>query len=244
MFVSSQYNQKRLVKQQGKEEMEEVLMSDLEKLGKMQALIDTMLEIRPRNVRMNRVALVLEALDCVVVELCDMYGKLCGELCRVVLRIYDVGGKVEACEGLRVVKKAAVQGDELADYFELCRELGVVHSSRSPQIEPIPEENIRTLERMANGDDHYGHQVVEVNNNEEKAMVLVSPNNNGSSAGTVIISEKWEVFDDDEEHNASFTDGTSSSMVMSSTNPFLDDSLRIVPCNPPHNQALPDLITF
>ncbi|XP_028752615.1 putative clathrin assembly protein At1g25240 [Neltuma alba] len=238
-FVSSQYQ--RRSKQ--RKEIEDTLMQELEKLQKMQTLIDTLLEIRPLNERMSSVALILEAMDCVVVELSDLYGKFCREMSRILLRIYDMGGKMEASVGLRVVQKAAIQGEELASYFESCREMGVVHASRSPKIERISEENIRTLERMANGDHEKMTKMMtttkvedegEKNNNQEKAIVLLS--NEGS--GTVI-TEKWEVFEDDD---ASLNDG--NSIISTSTNPFLDDSYSLVPYNPPHNQVLPDLITF
>ncbi|KAI9075712.1 hypothetical protein K1719_042328 [Acacia pycnantha] len=241
-FVSSEH-QKRITKQ--RKEIEDTLMRELERLQKMQSLMDTILEIRPQSLRMYSVALILEAMDCVVVELSDMYRKLCAEMSRILLRIYDIGGKIEAGVGLRVVQKAAMQGEDLACYFELCREIGVVHASRGPKIERISEENIRTLERMANGDlekskyEECGgrhHQQVEIRN-EEKAIVPISVSKEGS--GTVI-TEKWEVFD--VEVNASFNYG---SCMISSTNPFLDDSLSLVPYNPPHNQVdIPDLITF
>ncbi|XP_054823104.1 putative clathrin assembly protein At1g25240 [Prosopis cineraria] len=226
-FVSSEY-QKR---SKQRKEIEDTLMQELEKLQKMQTLIDTILQIRPLNERINNVALILEAMDCMVVELSDLYGKFCGEMSRILLRIYDMGGKMEASLGLRVVQKAAIQGEELACYFEFCREMGIVHAYRSPKVERISEENIRTLERMANGEDE--KKMIEMEKKEEKGIVL--PSKEGSET---VITEKWEVFEDD---NRGLNDGNNSIIASANSNPFLEESFySLVPYNPP----LPDLITF
>jgi hypothetical protein len=96
------------------------------------------------------VAFILEAMDCIIVEVFDVYSKFCDRIARVLLRIYDVGGKMEACVGLKVLKKAIVQGDELAYYIEVCRDIGVLNTSQCPKIERISED-IQDLEKIISG---------------------------------------------------------------------------------------------
>lgn len=245
-FVSSEVK-----KQKNKEgEVEGTLMEELEKLQKLQAMIDMLLQIKPRNTDMN-VGLVLEAMDCVIVEVFDVYSKFCKKIATVLLRIYDVGGKLEASMGLKVLQKASVQRDELSEYFEFCRVIGVLNASQCPKIERIPEEDIRDLERIISGASAKKSNNGVVDGNEEEKAIVVRD----FSASSIIESEKglitvithqWEVFDDDILVDVRGNNKVCNGVIgTTTTNPF-EESYSLVPYVPhvAHNQVLPDLISL
>ncbi|CAL0306051.1 unnamed protein product [Lupinus luteus] len=233
-------------------EVEETLMEELEKLQKLQGLIDRLMQIKPGNMNMN-VGLILEAMDCVIVEVFDIYSKFCKMIAKVLLRIYDIGGRVEAGIGLNVLQKATIQGDELTLYIEFCREIGVLNASQCPRIQRIPEEDIQDLEKIISG--AFEKKKMEGNgngggglNNEDKAIVVGQCENESENGLTTVITHQWEVFDDDimvidvEEFNDLRPN------IVTKTNPFEENSSNsLVPYHPPsvHNQVvLPDLISF
>ena len=232
-------------------EVEETLMEELEKLQKMQAMIDMLLQIKPRYMNENmNVSLILEAMDCVIVEVFDVYSKFCNGIAKVLLRIYDVGGKVEACIGLKVLQKAIVQGDELSCYIEFCRDIGVLNASQCPEIERISEEDIQDLERIISGAYYDKKNMEGVNDgeNQDKATVLrdclqLKESKNGL---TTVITHQWETFYDDtlvDVEGISFTNGAKVNAV-ATTNPF-EESYSIVPYFSVNvNHVLPDLISL
>lgn len=239
-FSSSEY----IKKSKQSKEIEDSLMEELKKLQKMQSLIDAILQIRPQNEHTNDVGLILEALDCIIVEVFDLYGKFRKGIARILLRINDMGGKVEASIGLKVLQKAAIQGDELSWYFELCKEIGVVNASQCPSVERISEENIQNLQRIANGDYDKIKGLQDID--EEKAIVVRDCSANeqklSKNGSKTVITEKWEVFEDD--LLVDFRDYASDGgKVIVTTNPF-EDSYSLVPYSPAYNRVLPDLISF
>ncbi|GLT53831.1 hypothetical protein SLA2020_270740 [Shorea laevis] len=142
---------------------EEPFTEDLTRLQKWQSLLDVLLQIKPQGENMI-VTLILEAMECVIVEIFEVYSRICGGIAHALLRVYETGGKVEAEMALKVLQKARVQGEELTLYFEFCRDIGVMNASEFPKIEQIPDEDIRDLERIiSNG--------VSVSN-EDRAIVL------------------------------------------------------------------------
>lgn len=255
-------------------EVEETLTEELDKLQKLQSMIDMLLHIKPRNnLNMNH-GLILEAMDCVIVEVFDVYSKFCKRIARVLLRIYDVGGKVEAGIALKVLQKAMAQGDELSFYFEYCRDIGVLNASQCPKIERISEEDIQDLETIIGSGGASdakkkslefldgGNGVAAVGNNEDKAIVLsdcyaATVKNSQEKGLTTVITHQWEVFDDDDifgggggggvKGNDVFNIGAMA-IVKTSTNPFEESyNYSLVPCHPVvHNNqvVLPDLISF
>ncbi|GLT27698.1 hypothetical protein SLA2020_026760 [Shorea laevis] len=125
------------------------ILQELVKLQKLQSLLDILLEIKPRAHNM-KVSLILEAMDCVVIEIYDIYSRICGGIARVLWRIHSAA-KLEAVMALHVLQKATKQVDELRMYFEFCKDLGVLNANDCPPITPIPEEDIRELERLIHG---------------------------------------------------------------------------------------------
>jgi hypothetical protein len=253
-FVSSEL--KNLAKNNNKEvEVEETLMEELEKLQKLQIMIDMLLQIKPRHMNNMNVALILEAMDCIIVEVFDVYSKFCDRIARVLLRIYDVGGKMEACVGLKVLKKAIVQGDELAYYIEVCRDIGVLNASQCPKIERISEEDIQDLEKIISG-AYSAKKSLEgandgvENENQDKDIVVrdclqLKESKNGL---TTVITHQWEVFYDDtlvdDVKGNSVINGEKGSIFIT-TNPF-EESYSMVPYCHVHvnHQVLPDLISL
>lgn len=254
-FVSSEL--KNLAKNNNKDvEVEETLMEELEKLQKLQIMIDMLLQIKPRHMNNNmNVALILEAMDCIIVEVFDVYSKFCDRIAGVLLRIYDVGGKMEACVGLKVLKKAIVQGDELAYYIEVCRDVGVLNASQCPEIERISEEDIQDLERIISG-AYSAKKSLEgandgvENENQDKSIVVrdclqLKESKNGL---TTVITHQWEVFYDDilvdDVKGNSVINGEKGNIFIT-TNPF-EESYSMVPyCHVQVNhQVLPDLISL
>ncbi|CAL5213931.1 unnamed protein product [Lathyrus oleraceus] len=238
-------------------EVEETLMEELEKLQKLQTMIDMLLQIKPKHMNMS-VGLVLEAMDCVIIEVFDVYSKFCNKIAGVLMRIYDVGGKTEACVGLRVLQKAIVQGDELASYIEYCRDIGVLNASQCPKIERISEEDIQDLERIISG-AYYAKKKnmkgvnggVENEKNQDKAIEArdyLHHKESSENGLTTVVTHQWEVFfdetfvDDDVKEN-NVINGKKGNNV-TTTNPF-EESYSLVPyCHVHVNQVLPDLISL
>ncbi|KAF7820486.1 putative clathrin assembly protein [Senna tora] len=141
-FLASEFKKQN----KRRKKAEETVMEELERLQAMQGLINMLLKIKPRNPNLH-VSLVLEAMDCVVVELFDVYSKFCKGIARALLRIYEIGGKEEARVGIRVLQKAEMQCDELSVYFDFCREIGVLNASQCPKLESFPEGFYRVTRR-------------------------------------------------------------------------------------------------
>ncbi|KAJ1393712.1 Phosphoinositide-binding clathrin adaptor, domain 2 [Sesbania bispinosa] len=232
-------------------EMEETLMEELQNLDKLQGLIDMLLQIKPRTQNMN-VGLILEAMDCVMDEVLEVYGKLSKGIHRALLRIHDIGGKEEASFALDVVKKAKMQGDKLSLYFDFCRDIGMVNASDYPKIVSIPEKDIQELQRIMNG--AFERKGLEGENggvgNEDKAILVrdcsaiatVSEQMQSQNGLMTVITDQWQVFDDD--IIVGVQQNTSNVISLThTTNPFVE-SYSLVPYNPIYNHVLPDLISL
>ncbi|KAL4196051.1 hypothetical protein AMTRI_Chr04g244100 [Amborella trichopoda] len=130
---------------EGETEMETVLS----KLQRSQALLDLLLQIRPYGNGMNQ-KLVLEAMDCVVIEIFDVYSNICNGVARVLIGIFEAN-KREAIFALKILKKASDQSTHLTSYFNISREMGVLNATEFPSVEKIPEQDIRDLEQIVYG---------------------------------------------------------------------------------------------
>ncbi|GMJ13357.1 hypothetical protein like AT1G25240 [Hibiscus trionum] len=163
------------------------------RLQKWQSLLDLLLQIKPRAENM-KVRLILEAMDCVIIEIFDVYGIICSEIAKVSLRIYSIS-KHEAPLALKVLKKATKQGEELSLFFEFCKEYGVQNACEFPTVTRIPEQDLEELKSIINGVSVSDKGLM--NNNEcfmEMATVL-EEDTKGSLK--TIITDKWVVFDEE-----------------------------------------------
>ncbi|XP_071691478.1 putative clathrin assembly protein At1g25240 [Rutidosis leptorrhynchoides] len=122
------------------------LMNDLGLLQNLQCLLDMLLEIKPLREKMTNV-LVLEAMDCIVIEIYDIYTRICNGIALVLVRLYSIG-KTEAAIAFSVLQKAAAQAEVLSRYIELCRDFGVAKASESPKIVHICKDDIQALEHI------------------------------------------------------------------------------------------------
>ncbi|KAL7000737.1 hypothetical protein U1Q18_001890 [Sarracenia purpurea var. burkii] len=215
---------------------------ELGRLQKTQALFDLLLQIKPQADGMIR-ALIFEAMDCIIIEIYDIYSRICNGIARVLGSICSAG-KVEATVALKVLQKAVSQGEELSLYLEFCRDIGVLNAKDCPRVERIPEEGIRELQRIINGDS-------EKTEMEDKAIVvseapMADDQKDSRSNLKTVITNNWEVFDEDliqivgedDSHEAGRRIAEEEDPFAASLIPFL----QVQPYG--NNQELPDLISF
>ncbi|KAF5737780.1 hypothetical protein HS088_TW13G00670 [Tripterygium wilfordii] len=226
------------------------LMQELERLQKWQSLIDLLMKIKPQW-RNMRVILILQAMDCVMIELCETYRRICNGIARVLLNIYSAN-KTEAALALKVLQKATTQGKQLSVYFKLCRQFGVVNATNSPKVKPIPKEDIVELERIINGVSEKERIGMEAEDDYSKAIMVRRDKELTTSDGLeTIITDKWEVFDEDFKVNEGLMTGFYERKITNNpfeTSPNNNNLLPLVPINvvnaPACKQELPDLISF
>lgn len=164
---------------------------ELERIQKLQSLLHMLLQIRPMADNMKK-TLILEAMDCVVIEIFDIYGRICSAIAKLLIKIHPAAGKAEAVIALKVVKKATSQGEDLALYFEFCKEFGVSNAHEIPKFVRIPEEDIKAIEKVINGVKVEEETKKEEQVEEEKSIILVE-----RPELQTIITDKWEIFEDD-----------------------------------------------
>ncbi|MED6120027.1 hypothetical protein PIB30_017278 [Stylosanthes scabra] len=229
--------------------MEETVIEELQNLEKIQGLIDAILHLKPQNPCMH-VVLVLEAMDCVIDEILEVYESYCKGMERVIMKIFDMGGKVEAEMAVRIIERGEIQGEKLGLYFEFCKEIGVLNGSDCPLILKVSEKDVKKLKgiiidgvsekrKNMNMDDEDENDVVK---NEKMAIVVRDCiDNNDLLMKKTVITDHWEVFDDDD---VALSKAIIAVAAANNYNPFLEleSCNSIVPYN--HHHVLPDLITF
>ncbi|KAM7254916.1 hypothetical protein ACFE04_020157 [Oxalis oulophora] len=211
------------------------LKQELIKLEKLQTSLDTLLQIKPESSNM-KVDLILEAMDCVIIEIFDVYRSICDTIAKVLMGIQS-SGKIEAEMAVKALRKATTQGDELVEFFEFCRDFGVFNAMEVPKVTQVTEEDIEDLERIMNG--------VSENKEVDKSKVVPVMEEDAKECDKerlrTIVTDKWEVFDED--FIANYVN-QSKATNHNRYNPFEDyeqeNHLPIVPI-PVH---VPDLITF
>ncbi|WCJ33686.1 ENTH/ANTH/VHS superfamily protein [Euphorbia peplus] len=227
----------------------------LTKLENLQSLLDILLQIKPSG-NFMRVNLILEAMDCVVIEIFDVHSRICNCIANVLIRIYPAK-KAESLTGIKVLQKALIQSEDLVEYFEFCKEFGVFNATEIPQLQKLPEDEIRDLERMlSNGvaerkNDDLENVHDENGKEEDKQIVTVDQEKSRTTMKTVI-TEKWEVFDeehtDDDYELVKIEEGLNDIChFRTSSNPFetsTNNYLPIVPVYKHDHDQIPDFITF
>ncbi|KAA8529886.1 hypothetical protein F0562_034510 [Nyssa sinensis] len=217
------------------------MLQELARLQKLQGLLDMLLQIKPQADGMN-MGLILEAMDCIIIEIYDIYSRICNGIARVLMRIYSAG-KVEAITALNVLQKATIQGDELSLYFELCRDIGVLNARECPKMEQIPEVDIREIECLINGvsnqKDNWVPQV-------DKAIIVretrtVDKGNDSNGDLKTTITNNWEVFDDDlKKVNGETSSDDIGKMVVPYSASLTFPAVHV----DGKNEGFPDLISF
>jgi len=73
-------------------QMEEPFTEELTRLQKWQSFLDVLLQIKPQVENMI-VTLILEAMECVAVEIFEVYSRICSGIAQALLKVYEAGGK-------------------------------------------------------------------------------------------------------------------------------------------------------
>lgn len=167
---------------------------ELLSLQRLQALLDLLLAIKPASTAAF-VPLVLDVMDGVIVEIYDVYGRICRGIAMVLLNIYSAG-KAEAAVALAVVNKATKQGEDLTYFFQFCQEIRVVNAANFPAIDRIPEEGIQELEQIIeelSTSDRFDCE-------DDDAIVAKESDDMDFYLKVefkTVITDKWEKFDED-----------------------------------------------
>ncbi|CAL5088074.1 unnamed protein product [Urochloa decumbens] len=179
--------------------------AQLDRIAKRQYLLELLLQIRPYGDGME-VPLVLEAMDCALVEVFQVYGEICTGIARFL--VSGVPGpakppvsKAAAAAGVKVLWRAAEQSARLASYFELCRGLGVVNARRlgPAAFVGLKDDDVRNLERILMVDareDKAGDEAVAA---QGTAPADVEDAAGSAPAITTVVTTEWVAFDNDEE---------------------------------------------
>ena len=177
------------------------MIKELDLLQKLQNLVDLLMQIKPAS-RAVFVPLVLNVMDAIVIEIYDIYSRICRGIAIVILNIYSAG-KAEATMALNLVVKATQQGEDLINYFEFCHEIGVVNASEFPVFDRVPEEGIRELEQIIRRFDSDKLMIMDVEYEEEedekKTIVVVEKKKSNERVNGLktVITDNWEKFDED-----------------------------------------------
>uniref|UniRef100_A0ACD5ZUE8 Uncharacterized protein n=1 Tax=Avena sativa TaxID=4498 RepID=A0ACD5ZUE8_AVESA len=212
----------------------------LDRVTKRQHLLELLMQIRPYGDGMEE-NLVLEAMDCVVIEIFEVYSQVCTGIARFLVSVLGsapttprprAGETVEMArrrrgiQGMRVLRKAAEQSAQLSSYLELCRSLGVLNATEFPAVERVPEDDIRDLEKliMTHAEDSS-----KVEDNEAKALVAMEK---ASVPSNAVVTRDWVVFDEGEgEGNAGAGAGERQGYFGNYVNPFVAAPWGSVPGN-------------
>lgn len=185
---------------------------DLKWLERLQALLHLLMQIRPYADGME-VSLILEAMDCTVIEIFEVYSGICNGIACFLTGILGpsaarkVGEDAKEEEarrrrrgavGMRILRKAAEQSSQLSAYFEACRALGVLNAAEFPTVDRIPDEDIRDLERLVMGD-------ISGSDEDEPEEAAAAPALLQRLSRTVVTKE-WVVFDDGADAAAAAAD--------------------------------------
>ncbi|XP_039144530.1 putative clathrin assembly protein At1g25240 [Dioscorea cayenensis subsp. rotundata] len=161
--------------------------TDLYDLETLQELLDLLLQIRPCSDGME-VSLILETMDCVLIEVFEIYSGICSGIAGFLVgflgsKTRDLGDveKKQGVVGIKVLKRAGEQSVKLTGFFEVCKGLGVSNARELPAVERVPDEDIEDLERLVIAGGGGGID------REERQ---------GSPA--TVVTEEWVVFEETE----------------------------------------------
>ncbi|CAI9755258.1 unnamed protein product [Fraxinus pennsylvanica] len=212
------------------------IIKELQLLQKLQGLLDLLMQIKPKS-NATRVPLVQDAMDGIIIEIFDIYSKICRGIAIILVNIYSAN-KAEATMALELVQKAKAQGDELSLYIKFCQQIGVVNALEFPMVEKVPEDGIEELEQIIIGLSESEKSVMNElgsKQQEDTSIVIVDSENSNegkASKKATIITDKWENFEED-------------LMIVSQENPFSASWITPVLHSKINNQEqLPDLISF
>ncbi|KAG0451996.1 hypothetical protein HPP92_025929 [Vanilla planifolia] len=198
----------------------------------MQEILDILVQIRPYADGME-VGLILEAMDCALIEIFEVYSCICSAIASFLVTVLGPSSSAEerrrkGVAWMKILRRAAEQSKRLSAYFDLCRTLGVINASLIPSIETVPEEDIRDLEDFVLGGFH---GMIDTGRSESVLVMTAAENKNWEEPshrqpGTVVSNE-WVLFEDIKPSPPR----TPPYSVLSYGNPFLcldDDEKKTV----------------
>lgn len=226
-FLSDQFHRHR-VNRRSSEKADSVIQ-ELDRIQKLQSLLDLILQIRPIADNMKK-TLILEAMDCIVIESINIYGRICSGI----IKIIPLANKTEAVALLKVIQKAMAQGEDLDMYFEFCKNFGVSNARETPQFVRIPEEEVEAIEKIVNNIEEMEKPKKEEKEEVEEKKAIVVLEKKRKKLQT-IITDKWEIFEDNYRYfNSKEDDEYQNPLPLIVTN---QQPLYI-------EYQMPDLITF
>lgn len=211
-----------------------ILEQELESLHEYQSLLDVLLEIKPRAHNM-KVGLILEAMDCMIIEIYDVYDRICNGIAKVLWRM-RAATREEAAMALDVLQKAAKQGGQLSSYLDFCKDFGVSNAHDCPPVMQIQVRDIVELERLING--------IPTGNDEGDLGIMYGEDEDELALRTTV-TDNWVIFEDDikrddHQHQGCSTSSNFERKVFGadlvdtfshSESAFLLDLLPLVPVN-------------
>ncbi|RLN36167.1 putative clathrin assembly protein [Panicum miliaceum] len=176
-------------------------MTLLDRIAKRQFLLELLLQIRPYADGME-VPLVLEAMDCALVEIFQVYGEISTGIARFL--VSGVPGpakpplrKAAAAAGVKMLWRAAEQSAQLSSYFDLCRGLGVVNARKLPAaFVRLKDDDVRHLERILMGDAQ--------DDASDEAEV------EGTATITTVVTTEWVAFEEEKSSAGAVACGVGS----------------------------------
>lgn len=179
------------------------MKNSLLRLHRSQELLELLLQIKPCTDGME-VGLVLEAMDCIVLEIFHVYNEIYDDVTSVVGMIASEAAP-EAVEALEMLQKVAVQGSKVEGSLKVCREMGIVNAKELPPIRRIREEDLCEVERRIVGNEDVGGVVEEKGESGEEVGGMKMEQHKGGGKwkkelrnvfGTTV-TENWVVFNDE-----------------------------------------------
>ncbi|MBA0746521.1 hypothetical protein Gogos_009029 [Gossypium gossypioides] len=192
------------------------------------------------------VGLIIEAMNCVTVEIFDVYRKICNEIAKVLLKIHSIN-KLEAELALEILQKATAHAEGISLFLDFRSEYygTPTNANELPTVTQILEEDVQQkLERIANGDSDMTCRDIGFVENDKMAKDLTKENLIDAIVGQIdktkvsgletIITDKWVVF----YENLNVNGIKNINTVAEET---AGKDLNLIPID---HYEIPDLITF
>ncbi|XP_066399522.1 putative clathrin assembly protein At1g25240 [Miscanthus floridulus] len=200
----------------------------LDRIAKKQFLLELLLQIRPYGDGME-VPLVLEAMDCALIEIFQVYSEICTAIARFLVSGVPGGPakptmrKAATAAGLKVLWRAAEQSAQLSSYFDLCRGLGVANARKLPAaFVRLKDDDVRDLERILMSDTQDDNSDEAEPEAEAEGMTPADVKDAGPTSTTTTVvttTTEWVTFDDEKSSAGAVASG--GGHVSNHWNPFV-----------------------
>lgn len=129
--------------------------NELGKFQRRQDLMELLMQIMPTGDGM-KTPLILEAMDCVIVEIYQIHKSINHSVNQTLMAFSSRSFPIPSyfvtvgIKEVGILKRAKKQSSNLADYLDVCKELGVLNANQLLTIEfqTVPEELIKNLETL------------------------------------------------------------------------------------------------